>query len=155
MFNISHDDRRRVTRHLLVPFDDTALSERALEFACSTFPGDRLIVMFVIDSYSDETAAIGWGNTTDEYEQWVASRREFADELLSNARALASEYDVTVETVVAIGRVHQAVIDYYENNDVDLVVMGFHPRSRLSAYLAGEFSERVIRTSDVPVALVK
>jgi nucleotide-binding universal stress UspA family protein len=33
--------------------------------------------------------------------------------------------------------------------------MGFHPRSRLSAYLAGEFSERVIRNSDLPVALVK
>jgi nucleotide-binding universal stress UspA family protein len=33
--------------------------------------------------------------------------------------------------------------------------MGHHPRSRLSAYLAGEFSDRLIRTSDVPVALVK
>ncbi|WP_181861647.1 universal stress protein [Haloplanus salinus] len=144
-----------MTRHLLVAFDDTELSERTLEFACSTFPEDRITVMFVIDSHTDDTAATGWGNTTDEYERWVESRREFGDELLAHAREIAAEYDATVETIIAIGRVHRALIDFYEDADVDLVVMGYHPRSRLSAYLAGEFSERLVRTSDVPVALVK
>jgi nucleotide-binding universal stress UspA family protein len=144
-----------VTRHLLVAFDDTELSERALEFVCSTFPEDRITAMFVIDSYADDTAATGWGNTTDEYERWVASRREFGEELLASAREIAAEYDVAIETIIAIGRIHRALIDFYEDNDVDLVVMGYHPRSRLSAYLAGEFSERLVRTSDVPVALVK
>jgi len=155
MFILSHDDIDRVTRHLLVAFDDTELSERALEFTCSTFPEDRITTMFVIDSHADDTAAIGWGNTTDEYERWVASRREFGEELLASAREIAAEYDVAIETIIAIGRVHRALIDFYEDNDVDLVVMGYHPRSRLSAYLAGEFSERLVRTSDVPVALVK
>ena len=65
MFILSHDDVGRVTRHLLVAFDDTELSERAIEFACSTFPEDRITAMFVIDSYADDTAATGWGNTTD------------------------------------------------------------------------------------------
>ncbi|AZH24132.1 hypothetical protein DU502_01495 [Haloplanus aerogenes] len=46
-------------RHLLVPFDDSELSDRALTFACSTFPEDRITVMYVIDSHSDDTAAIG------------------------------------------------------------------------------------------------
>lgn len=142
-------------RHLLVPYDDSDLSDRALEFACSTFPEDRITVMHVIDSHTDETAAIGWGNTTDQYERWVASRREFADELYTHAAEIADEHGATIETVTAIGRVHRAIIDFHDDNDVDLVVMGFHPRSRLSAYLAGEFSERVIRTSDIPVALVK
>ena len=144
-----------MTRHLLVPFDDSALSDRALRFACSTFPEDRLTVMYAVDARSDETAAAGWGDTTDQYERWVDSRREFADELLRHAQSLADEYEVTLETVVAIGRVRDAIVDFYADNDVDLVVMGFHPRSRLSAYLAGEFSERVIRSSDIPVALVK
>jgi nucleotide-binding universal stress UspA family protein len=144
-----------VTRHLLVSFDDSALSDRALGFACSTFPEDRLTAMYAIDARSDETAAAGWGDTTDQYERWVDSRREFADELLRHAQSLADEYGVTLETVVAIGRVRDAIVDFYADNDVDLVVMGFHPRSRLSAYLAGEFSERVIRSSDIPVALVK
>lgn len=144
-----------MTRHLLVPFDDSELSDRALSFACSTFPEDRITVMYAIDAHTDETAASGWGNTTDQYERWVDSRREFADELLRHAQSLADEYGVTLETVVAIGRVRDAVVDYDTDHDVDLVVMGFHPRSRLSAYLAGEFSERVIRTSDLPVALVK
>ena len=142
-------------RHLLVSFDDSALSDRTLSFACSTFPEDRITVMYVVDAHSDETAATGWGNTTDQYERWLESRREFADELLGHAQSLADEYGSTLETVVAIGRVRDAIVDYSADHDVDLVVMGFHPRSRLSAYLAGEFSERVIRTSDLPVALVK
>jgi nucleotide-binding universal stress UspA family protein len=141
-----------VKRHILVPFEDSDLSERALEFACSTFPEERITVMYVIDSHTDETAAIGWGNTTDQYETWIQSRREFADELLAHAAEIAADNGIDIETTVAIGRVHRAIIDF---PDVDLVVMGFHPRSRLSAYLAGEFSERVIRNSDLPVALVK
>ncbi|AXG08966.1 universal stress protein [Haloplanus rubicundus] len=144
-----------MTRHLLVSFDDSELSDRALTFACSAFPEDRITVMYVIDARSDETAAAGWGNTTDQYERWVASRREFADELLHHAEAIADEHGVTLDTVVAIGRVRDAIVDYAADHDVDLVVMGFHPRSRLSAYLAGEFSDRVIRSSDLPVALVK
>ena len=49
---------------------------------------------------SDETAAAGWGDTTDQYERWIDSRREFAGELLRHARSLADEYGVTLETVV-------------------------------------------------------
>lgn len=144
-----------MTRHLLVPFDDSDLSERVLESACSTFPEDRITVLYVIDAHSDDTAAIGWGNTTDQYAQWVRSRREYADELFERARSIGDEYGVDLETVVAVGRVRDAIVDFYDDSDVDLVVMGFHPRSRLSAYLAGEFSDRLIRTSDIPVALVK
>lgn len=144
-----------MTRHLLVPFDDSDLSERVLDFACSTFPDDLITVMYVVDAQSDDTAAIGWGNTTDQYTQWVQSRREYADELFARAGAIAEEYGVDPETVVAVGRIRDAIVDFYDDTDADLVVMGFHPRSRLSAYLAGEFSDRVIRTSNVPVALVK
>jgi nucleotide-binding universal stress UspA family protein len=49
-----------VTRHILVPFEDSELSERALEFACSSFPDDIITALCVIDSQTDETAAIGW-----------------------------------------------------------------------------------------------
>jgi hypothetical protein len=86
-----------VTRHLLVSFDDPALSDRDLGFACSTVPEDRLTAMY---ARSDETAAAGWGDTTDQYERWIDSRREFAGELLRHARSLADEYGVTLETVV-------------------------------------------------------
>lgn len=89
-----------MTRHLLVSFDDSALSDRALGFACSTVPEDRLTAMYAIDARSDETAAAGWGDTTDQYERWIDSRREFAGELLRHARSLADEYGATLETVV-------------------------------------------------------
>lgn len=144
-----------MTRHILVPFDDSELSERVLDFACSTFPDDLITVLYVVDAHSDDTAAIGWGNTTDQYVQWVQSRREYADELFERAGSIADEYGVDPETVVAVGRIRDAIVDFHDDTGVDLVVMGFHPRSRLSAYLAGEFSDRLIRTSDIPVALVK
>lgn len=86
-----------MTRHLLVSFDDSALSDRTLGFACSTVLEDRLTAMY---ARSDETAAAGWGDTTDQYERWIDSRREFAGELLRHARSLADEYGVTLETVV-------------------------------------------------------
>jgi nucleotide-binding universal stress UspA family protein len=63
--------------------------------------------------------------------------------------------DVQTRTAVHSGNPYQVILDYTEANDIDLVVMGTHGRTGLDRYLLGSVTEKVVRTSDVPVLTVR
>ena len=60
----------------------------------------------------------------------------------------------SVTGAVREGSPHRAIIDYAEENDCDVVVMGTHGRTGLDRYLLGSVTERVTRLADVPVLVV-
>jgi nucleotide-binding universal stress UspA family protein len=59
-----------------------------------------------------------------------------------------------VEASVAQGTPHQAILEYVDYHDIDLVVMGTHGRTGLDRYLMGSVTENVVRLSDAPVLTV-
>jgi len=61
--------------------------------------------------------------------------------------------DVTTEVVH--GTPHRSILEYADENDVDLIVMGTHGRSGLDRYLLGSVTEKVVRSADVPVLTVR
>jgi nucleotide-binding universal stress UspA family protein len=58
---------------------------------------------------------------------------------------------VEVVTDVVQGTPYRTIRDYVEEEDVELVTMGTHGRTGLERLLLGSVTERVVRTSDVPV----
>lgn len=60
-----------------------------------------------------------------------------------------------VERVVVIGNVAPSIIDYIEDNDVDMVVIGSHGRSKMSRILLGSVAASVTRRSPVPVLVYR
>lgn len=50
--------------------------------------------------------------------------------------------------------VHRAIVEYADEADVDLIVMGTHGRRGLNRWLLGSVTERVVRSADVPVLTV-
>ena len=70
------------------------------------------------------------------------------------ARASAAGIE-SVEGSVVSGRPHQVILDYVDDHDVDLVVMGTHGRTGLDRYLLGSVAEKVVRSCPVPVLTVR
>jgi nucleotide-binding universal stress UspA family protein len=60
---------------------------------------------------------------------------------------------VVVDAVV--GYAPSIILDYVEENDVDLIVIATHGRSGLERLLLGSVTERVVRRASVPVFVVK
>lgn len=60
----------------------------------------------------------------------------------------------TIESAVASGPPHTAILDYVDEHGIDLVVMGTHGRRGLDRVLIGSVTERVVRLADVPVLTV-
>ncbi|WP_254537944.1 universal stress protein [Halomarina litorea] len=73
------------------------------------------------------------------------------DDIADRARAAGVECVTRVER----GPAYRRIVEYVENNDVDLVVMGTHGRTGLDRYLLGSVTEKVVRLSPVPVLTVR
>lgn len=60
-----------------------------------------------------------------------------------------------VQTSVKVGYAPLTILDYAEDNEVDLIVIATHGRTGFDRVLLGSVAERVIRRSPVPVFVVK
>ena len=63
--------------------------------------------------------------------------------------------NVEIESVILEGNPANEIIDFAEQNDIDLIVMGTHEKTELQRFLIGSVAENVIRHSRNPVLIVK
>lgn len=61
---------------------------------------------------------------------------------------------IDMRTVVRHGDPHTAILEYADENDADLVVMGTSGRTGVERYLLGSVAEKVVRLADPPVVTV-
>ncbi len=79
-----------------------------------------------------------------------------AESILTPVEERATEAGLTVSTEVVetADPVHQTILDYADDHDVDLIVMGTHGRSGLDRIILGSVAERTLRTARTPVLVV-
>lgn len=70
---------------------------------------------------------------------------------------LSSDYlkDITVYETVLFHEAFDGIIEIAKKNDVDLIVMGSHGASGFKEMFIGSNTEKVVRTSDIPVLVIK
>ncbi|EMA01785.1 Nucleotide-binding universal stress protein, UspA family [Haloarcula vallismortis] len=155
--------------HILFPTDGSDGAAAALAHArnLAETHDATLHIMTVIDTSSPHigmTTAGPEGATTgmvaeehDESEPgMVGEEHNVESSLQERAQAIveaaADEVD-TVDTITTVerGPPHSAILDYANENDIDLIVMGTHGRTGIERYLLGSVAEKVVRTSNVPV----
>ncbi|MFC4246024.1 universal stress protein [Natribaculum luteum] len=136
---------------VLVAFDGTPLSTKALEHALDVYPDASITVLHVID-YVEESygakALVG-----DETLQERAHDR--SAELLAEAEEIAAEHDLEVSTATEVGKSADKIVEYADTHDSEIIVIGSHGRSGISRILLGSVAETVIRRASVPVTAVR
>jgi nucleotide-binding universal stress UspA family protein len=81
----------------------------------------------------------------------VEGMSEYGDDLAENAARRADKRGIDCETALRRGVPNEEILDYAEETDADLIVMGTHGRTGLERYLLGSVTERVVRAATVPV----
>ena len=135
---------------ILVPTDGSETAAKAVEHAVDLAEqyDATLHVLSVVDPTRFSTVGV------DPSSVLVAVEKG-AREAVEAVEAAAEEAGVPTETTVVRGSPAQTITEYATDNDVDLVVMGTHGRTGLDRYLLGSVTERVVRTSSVPVLTVR
>ncbi len=141
---------------ILCPIDGSATSERGLDEALRLARDQkaRLRLLYVVDAHLAAVDPYGTVNIAD----LMASSRAFGNELLERARARAKADGVEAEVATLdtlAGPVGETVTDDARNWKAELIVMGTHGRRGVRRVVMGSDAELVVRTSPVPVLLVR
>jgi nucleotide-binding universal stress UspA family protein len=149
---------------VLVPLDGSEVSERALAHAQSVAGafGARVYLLQVISLSHEYEAVRGAGGdspTAVEYSldlarQITASRQTRAETYLEATAAQLKKNGLQVETSVRQGSALENITHFVAENGIDLIVMSTHGRGELQRFLVGSVTDRVIRSSHVPVLAI-
>lgn len=135
---------------ILVPMDDSEMSQHALEYAFEHHPDAEVTVLYVAGEPSPMMGkAMRIALETDV----EAAAREVAAEIFDSAQEIAADYDTEIDTVVALGSPARQIIAHAE--DYDAVVMGTHGGNVQSSLLMGNVADKVSSRAPVPVTVVR
>jgi len=141
-------------KRILVPLDGSQFSEGALEQAqmLAECAGGQIELLRVAVHPSNYVYVADAAALADLYD---SDRAHCEDYLKSVAARVAGQTSVQVTTAVLEGVVADAVLDYAEDTDADLIVMSTHGRSGMERWLLGSVAEKVVRGAKMPVMLVR
>jgi nucleotide-binding universal stress UspA family protein len=146
----AHDQSDRTRRYdtVLVPTDG---SEHARAGARH---GVRIANGFDATVHAVHVTDTGAGLTPVELSQTTSAgdeRRDDGQEALDSVAHLGDESGVTVRTELLEGNPAELLQSYLTDNNIDIVAMGTRGRSNIERHLLGSVTDRMVRTSPVPV----
>ncbi|WP_336133277.1 universal stress protein [Natronomonas amylolytica] len=137
---------------VLIAFDGSPLSERALTYAIETFSDATLTTIYVINPIDSVIDVEGGGLPVAE--DWYDNAQERATRIHDTATDLAAEHDTDLTTVTEVGSPARAILEYADDHGIDQIVMGSHGRSGIDRTLLGSVAETVTRRARIPVTII-
>jgi nucleotide-binding universal stress UspA family protein len=137
---------------ILLARDFSPVSDQALRYALdlAARAGARLHLLYAEVLHEDPFAASEQPSPGDDLDRIRDEMRQGGGE------ASPDPYDVDVtEAVVRDVAAAPAILNYAENNDVDLLALGTHGRRGVRRVLLGSVAEEVVRRADRPVLTVR
>jgi nucleotide-binding universal stress UspA family protein len=134
---------------ILVPVDGSEASMDAVSHAAglASVHGADLHVVHVLEpQVAVESAGV----------DVTSALEEVGERAIADAESVAREAGIEeLHGSLLTGAPHRRIVEYAEDNDVDLIVMGTHGRTGLARLLLGSVAEKVVRTSPVPVSTIR
>lgn len=152
-------ERRESTmyHHILVPVDGSSTSNQGLEVAIrlGQATGARLHLLHVID---EGMYASGFESYSLYTQSLLPYLKEGGEAILMEASQRVEKAGLLVDQTLVEGLAHwvaDAVLDQVPLLHIDLIVIGTHGRRGIGRLVMGSDAEQVLRTSPVPVLLVR
>ncbi|MBI2879274.1 MAG: universal stress protein [Candidatus Rokubacteria bacterium] len=138
---------------ILIPLDGSPVAEGILPFAGQIAgPLDSEVVLLLVLEPIPSSAALA-GGLVDADALLVRERQ--ARQYLERISAGLEAKGVRVKTEVRPGPAAPTIVATAVEREADLIAMTTHGRSGLGRLLFGSVAERVLRTSPVPVLLMR
>jgi nucleotide-binding universal stress UspA family protein len=141
-----------MNERILLPYDGSSPSKKALEYALETFPDADLTALYVVP------APRGYWASIEEPEDRIPQAekaKKHGQELLDGAAETASAQGREIETELIVGEPEHVIAGHAASGEYDSIVIGSHGRSGVSRVLLGSVAEKVVRRSPTPVVVVR
>lgn len=140
-------------KRILVPTDFSEHSEYALKVAAQIArdTDGEIFLVHMLEMPTQMADAVSGGTEIPEIILFMKKAHEKLESLLQR------EYleGIKVSEAVKLERAFEGILKSSEKNEVDLVVMGSHGASGYQKMLVGSTTEKIVRTSEAPVLVIK
>jgi nucleotide-binding universal stress UspA family protein len=166
-------------KRILVPLDGSELTECSLDHVKEIALGCHVpeVILLAIIQPDEESIPSFWGGIAGKQTRMEAGRGQATtavvdfkqmtsewkeEELEKKQQAVADDYlcrvaerlikaGMNVQTAVMCGKLAEAIVDFANKNDIDLIVMTTHQRGDNPLWDIGNAADKVIRSSNIPV----
>jgi nucleotide-binding universal stress UspA family protein len=144
-------------KKILVPIDGSPTSNLGLNEAIKLAKdqGAKLRLFHLVDEYIAVSPSDGVMLDTGDL---LESMRQGGKKIIEKAEALAKRNGVTPESVMIEsfgGRAADFIVKQANKWKADLIVLGTHGRRGVKRLVMGSDAEQIVRTTRVPVLLVR
>ncbi|MGA9187726.1 MAG: universal stress protein [Methanosarcina sp.] len=139
-------------RNIVIATDGSENSKKAISYGIeiAKLSGATVHALYVVDtsSFSSIPMDAGW-------EAMYEILRKEGEKAIFEVKERGEASGVAVREVIWEGHPSTEIIDFAENNNADLIVMGTLGKTGLDRFLMGSVAEKVVRGSKVPVLVVR
>lgn len=146
---------------ILVPTDgsDAATKAAVHGFGLAKWHNATVHLLYVVDEpptgTTGGTGVFGEAGVTVSLVDVGPILEEMGSQAVDDLASLAEELNVEAATAVLSGRPDGAIRRFADDRGVDLIVMGTRDRSSVDRLLHRSVTDRVLRSTDVPVLVVR
>ncbi|WP_292391405.1 universal stress protein [Methanosarcina sp. UBA5] len=149
----SSELRPKPQRRILIATDGSKAAESVVDFGieiarCS---GAKVYAVYVIDISFFDSVLMDESWVKNAYEQFERVGRDAICCVEGNAKAVGVE----ATPILLKGNTAEKILDFSENQKVDMIVIGSTGKSGAERFMLGSVSEKVVRNSKIPVLVVR
>jgi nucleotide-binding universal stress UspA family protein len=140
-------------KKILVPTDFSAHAEYALKVAAQIARKNdgEIFLMHMLDLPSQASDAVGSGSDIPEIMFFMSK----AHERFNDIKSAPYLEGIPVTEAVQFEKAFDGILGATKKHNIDLIVMGSHGASGFHEMFIGSNTEKVVRTSEVPVLVIK
>lgn len=142
-------------KKIVVAYDGSSCSEEALKRAINFIeqdPETQLHIINVMDEIPPTIYGLYGPNLTKKV---LEEFEEAADQLLRNAKTRVAKYVDNCSFGKVQGNPAEEIVNYAEENDIDLIIIGSRGYGAVKGMLLGSVSSRVVQQADCNVLVIK
>jgi nucleotide-binding universal stress UspA family protein len=141
-------------KHIMVTLDGSQLAEhvlpKALE-AAKLFNAELTLYRVVTPLAKSNRGGSASRSAIESAERKILQMaNEYLEEIASDIR----EKGITVNAVTALGTPYRLIVEYTENEEIDLIIMSTRGETGLTRWLLGSVTDHVIRGVSIPVWVI-
>lgn len=142
----------KMVKEILIATDGSQYTKNAIDYGIDLAKNldAKLHAIYVVD-----TAAFASIPMDAAWESMYELLRQEGDEATKYVADKAKAEGIEVERNTIEGHPADEIIKYAEKNSISLIIMGTLGKSGLDRFLLGSVAEKVVRTSKIPVLVVR
>ncbi len=145
-------------QRILVPLDGSELAECVLphvEVITKGCGGKEVIFIRTVEPFYMPSGGDGGSFSEEDIKRIDSESMKAAESYLDQMVNRVKSAGMNVQTEAITGKAVERITDYATKNDVDLIVIATHGRSGVSRWAQGSVADRLLRSSCVPVLMVR